>query len=250
MDAEINQRRKGPALVEPLIAGRRGRADPERIGWRRRLMLRRQGRLDGRMRKPDPIMMDGAPTTAARDLLAGEYLANVFRVRAECAEAIDDATRRVQRLGHDIADLRARLIDVRTRTAETERRKPSTTGPPEREPGDRHHPDDLVRARRVREHAKRLAELIAERRDLEEKLRRAGQEQSETRSRIEAWRRRPGEAETRFAATFWRERALYDQALLRRHPQADLVRPILDNAIPRLPPWPYAESPAPPKEAP
>ncbi|MEV4349476.1 hypothetical protein AB0J83_33875 [Actinoplanes sp. NPDC049596] len=159
------------------------------------------------------------------------------RVRETCGEAIDQGEETVRRLRYDARDLQERLADARRRLERAEREKPSAAGPPEREPGDQYYDATMTRTRRTREHAKRVAELTAERRRLERRLRDNGRQREETIARMETLRRKALESEHRFAATFVHERAIYDRALLRRHPLGDLVGLLLDNKLPPLQPW-------------
>jgi hypothetical protein len=206
----------------------------------RRLLLRHHGRSDGRRRQPAPFPVDGVVSTPTRDLLATEFVKRVTAVRKACGEAIDEGEELLRRLRYDARDIELRLADVRRRIERAEREKPSPTEPPEREPGDQHHGDAVARMRRTREHARRLAKLTEERNQLEHRLRETKRTWEETAARNESLRRQAIESEHHYAAVLVSERAIYDRALLRRHPLGDLVGPLLDTAIPRLQAWQHA----------
>jgi hypothetical protein len=206
----------------------------------RRVALGHQGRSDGRRRQPVPIPVDGVVTTPTRNMLASRFTKKVGEVRMTCGKAIDEGEEVLRRLRYDDRDIEQRLEDVRGRLERAERERPSRTGPPEREPGDRHHDEAMARTRRTREHARRIAELSEERKQLEQRLREIGRKREEIIARNETLRRKAVESEQRYAAVFVHERAVYDRALLRRHPLGDLVGPLLDNRIPRLEVWRHA----------
>lgn len=233
-----------PVAGTPATPGSRADRDRGagrvRIGLRRRLLLRRQGRLDGRLRQPDPIMIDGIVTTPTRTLLAYEFLEKVAVVRQSCAGGIDAAYDELRRLDAQLGDLDRRLALVLAKLARLVAAKPPADGRPERHLGERDRPEELVRIRRARDHAKEVATLTAERTALERERRAARQRRERVRAHVQALRRHAVEAQNRFEATFYRERAVYDQALLRRHPQAALVRPMLDGSLPPVPRWQYA----------
>jgi hypothetical protein len=205
-----------------------------------RVALRHQGRSDGRRRHPSPVPVNGRVSTATRDMLAGRFLRKVSRVRETCGEAIDEGEEAVRRLRYDARDLQEQLADVRHRLDRAEREKPSAATPPERDPGDQYYDAAMALKRRTREHAKRVAELTAERRRLEQRLRENGRQLEEIVARMETLRRKALESEHRYAATFVHERAIYDRALLRRHPLGDLIGPLLDSKVPPLQPWQHA----------
>jgi hypothetical protein len=233
--------KRPPVDGAALDAARRRRPrGPEQTSLIRRFLLRHHGRSDGRRRQPTPIPIGGVVSTPTRDLLATDFANRVIAVRKACGEAIDEGEEILRRLRYDARDIEARLTGVRRRLERAERDKPSPTEPPEREPGDRHHDEAMARVRRTREHARRIAKLTEERNHLEQRLRETGRNREKTAARNESLRRQAIESEHQYAAVFVRERAIYDRALLRRHPLGDLVGLLLDTKVPRLEVWQHA----------
>jgi chaperonin cofactor prefoldin len=242
---------EGPALDDnaprvpedgtaPDAARGPGRHGPQSTSLIRRLLLRHHGRSDGRRRQPMPLSVDEPVSTPTRDLLVTDFANRVVAVRKDCGEKIDRGEEILRRLRYDKRDIEERLEDVRERLRRAEKEKPSRTEPPEREPGDQYHDDAVARVRRIREYTRRIEKLTAERTRLEQRLRETERRAEETEARNESLRRLAIESEHQYAGVLVRERAIYDRALLRRHPLGDLVAPFLDNRVPRLETWRYA----------
>jgi hypothetical protein len=212
-----------PTPARPAAAAPAGAPAPERIGWRRRWMLRRQGRRDGRMRRPDPLQLVGPVGTPMRAVLHAEFADAASRAYAEFT---DDAAQRsaLELVRVRLPQQRANLVDAEAELAAAEARRGPTGAMPERLMGEHFQPEELVRARRRNEHDHASA-APQRRRDTA----RAELQQREIHAAAEAERldalARP--AERRLAETEERLAWLHAGADPGRHPRSRRARAVV-----------------------
>jgi hypothetical protein len=224
-----------PARPAPVDPG----APPMRIPLRRRWMLRRQGTRDGRMRRPDPLHLVEPAATPTRALLHAEFAEAAAIVHAEFT-----ASTAAHRTAAELARVRRPQLTADLQIAErdleeSDQDAPDETAdePPERRMGEHFQPDELIRSRRRREH-QATSNAPRRRRDaLRAELHRTEQEIVTCESRIAEARKRAADEVRRLHGICEREHALYVRALLRRHPEGDLLRDLLDVTPPPLPGW-------------
>jgi chromosome segregation ATPase len=153
-----------------------------------------------------------------------EHLTGLQAVSVQAAQArseLDEARSTVERLTAAVAALRP----------------PDDAALSRRRVGEVDQPESLVRARRGREHERTVREARAlldtaqnRVRSLQARLVDLGSREAEAlRTTVERAR-----TEVRLALV---RRAVYDHALLARHPQGHLVAGLLDRSEPSLPDW-------------
>lgn len=226
-----HRRRQAPGAASAATTnhqnGQPEAAVPYRPGIRRRWMLRRQGRRDGSRRQPDPLLLTGPVTTTMRRLLVEEYAAAAAAVKNALTEQtapLMDAWAR-----HDavIRRMRVDLPAAEQRLAEVLASRPGPDAPLERRLGEERRPEALVRARRLREHERAVEAARRERWLLCDERSAAEQERARLRVGVERAHQRAVDQVHRLRASYQRDLAIYDQALLRRHPDGELLRDLL-----------------------
>jgi hypothetical protein len=227
------------STVRALVRGRGTAIDapPDTVSPQRRRLLEREGRLDGRRRQPEPRLLSCATSTHVRDeLVAGlckreaEIGFLVHRDVAEWERDRRDTRSRIDRLEADLATARTVLAEVTTRV-------PDPAAAPPRRYGEQERAQALVKERRQNEYDRefdtahrRVAGLAAELADARGQL-------AALAERIAA-RPRTGYHELlRLRATTTEELAIYQKSLIRRHPDGERLRPLLDTSMPELPGW-------------
>jgi hypothetical protein len=214
----------------------RARARPP-VGPLRALRLRRMGRRDGAAASPvvpdppQPVTSDGR----------SQLLAAFFAEVADLWETffVAHAHRQAR-----LAELRSELVNAHAeqRFAEQDIARVGAVPSPgtvRAGPGELAHerPPELVLRRRTREHARETA--VAHGRVESARTRIAGTEREIARLTEQDTEHqhvtavREHRAMTRFVA----ERALYDAALVRRHPDGTQLAPLLDRTPPPLTAW-------------
>jgi hypothetical protein len=211
-----------------------------RLTRRRRWALRHAGRKDGRAGKPEFTTAGPGVTTDVRVGIEREMLAQIEQVKQiygeRNAELEHARTEAETRLG----SLREELARGREALAAAEARRPDPTRPLRRR-GETNQSEEVVRARRQREYDRRLQPL----RDRLDRLANEETDQIDRRDRmaatlaaLDAERER---VERWVTSMQLHARAIYDQALLRRHPYGDHVGPLMDGARVTLPAWPLPD---------
>jgi hypothetical protein len=212
-----------------------------RLPVRLRLRLRRQGRLDGRRGVPDPFLFQddevGTTTTAMRARLAAEFGEEMANLLAERVTELNGLRARFGPVDDVVAQKRAELSAAQDKLRTIEGNRPGPGTAPERRRGDELQTDDIVRARRAREQAARENTASAKIEALTRDLATGQQERADLVARINALRAKARADVAALRATAEVRLAVYDHALLRRHPDADLVRRLLDDSLPGLPGW-------------
>lgn len=212
-----------------------------RLPVRRLLQLRRQGRLDGRRGVPDPFPLQddefGTTTTAMRARLAAEFGEGMATLLAERVTELNGLRARFGPANEAIAQKRAELSAAQEELRTLEGNRPGPGTAPERRRGDELQTDDIVRARRAREQAARENTASAKVEALTRDLAAGQQERANLAAQINALRAKARADVAVLRATAEVRLAVYDHALLRRHPDADLVRRLLDDSLPGLPGW-------------
>jgi hypothetical protein len=202
-------------------------------------MLRRQGREDGRTRRPDPLHLVGPVTTPTRALLHAEFAEAAALVYADCTRAAGPDRSAVKVALVRLPQLRADLERAEQDLEQAGRHAPDEAAdtPPERRMGEHFQPEELIRSRRRREHQATSGAPRRHRDGIRDELRRIEQEIAQREGRIAEIRRRAADRVRELRAKCEREHALYVRALLRRHPEGDLLRDLLDMTPPPLPGW-------------
>lgn len=204
---------RSAAIMDGRMVGRR-RSRKQEFLWV--WSLKRSGRRDGRRGQPDPTLAVDSTTTGARLLLAKQLTMELGDVHEICANEIRRRAERIGALCASTEQLWAKLNE--------------DDPPIQRRLGEMHLPEALVRTRRQRERERRRTPLVNRLNLLEQEI--AG-----LVAEIQGHRLQAVSTARRLQAQFQRYRGMYDEALLRRHPQAELVRPVLDQSVPELPDW-------------
>ncbi|MGH3887184.1 MAG: hypothetical protein ACRDSZ_11575 [Pseudonocardiaceae bacterium] len=223
-------------VVEPAV----GSTEPEpyRIGVMRRFRLWRLGRKDGRFGVPDPLSEKPPLTTRARDNLQLDFIDASYVLRVKYLTSTE-GLRRSLRVLQD-SELPVLQEAVASIAGELQRAQdnPPDRDAPLRRMGEVDQPLELIRDRRDREHQRAVARLRERREHADDEVTAARRRQVDLSVAL-ASRWAQDEARLhRLHATFLRARAIYDHALLQRHPLPDLVRPELDMTVPPVPEWP------------
>lgn len=229
------------AAADGQVPGRDVSALP--ISRWRRYLLYRQGRLDGRRGHPDPTMTALPVTTPTRQLLVATMAERTASVRKYYAQAITAAKGQYDEQDRWLVELEHKLAAARRELEEVKAGAPDPRGPVQRSAGESHQPDTLIRRRRARAHVRSCGPYRQRCEDFERQITDAHARRAQLRAEIAGARWAAGDAVRRLRATYLRERAIYDRSLLRRHPAAELLRPVLDMRIPTLPAWVQAEPP-------
>lgn len=212
-----------------------------RTSWWQRRAIRRSAIADARHRMPLPSMQ-GVVTTPFREALWTVRDRQIVALRAELVELVTEAEVRVGTATRAIAMLEDELATAREAVEAARGEMVDSTL---RRLGDENVPDDLVAARRRREHAR----AISESRKRCDELSQAIAEQQRVRATeraciTEACRSKAADAVAAHLAATARC-GVYDQALLRRHPERQLLAYCLDMTPHPLPAWvlAYADDP-------
>ncbi|MFC0541923.1 hypothetical protein [Kutzneria chonburiensis] len=208
-----------------------------RITVLRRLFLRRQGKTDGRLRKPDPLFVTERQATPMRRRLLVELDKGLSVVAADHAQRVRSLNEHSRKVTSRTMALTDELSAAANALTSVEASAPDPTAPPEYRPGDERHPDDRVRARRMREHERAVNRARAHHRGVQEALTASLATQADLRARIEQLRTEAASEAAGMRALVMAQQALYDTALLRRHPDAELLRRLLDAGEPDLSTW-------------
>jgi hypothetical protein len=220
-----------------------------RLGFRRRWMLRRQGRLDGSRRHPDPLLLTGPVTTSMRRLLLEEYADAAAAVKKELTAEVARLIAAWAEHGAAARQARTDLPVAEQALADALATRPDPDAPPERRLGEERRPEALVRARRLREHERAVEVARQEQLCVRARLWTSEQEQARLRSQVDNFHRQAVDQVYRLRASYQRGLAIYDRALLRRHPDGDLLRDLLVTRDPALPEWTYRPAGPFPSEA-
>ncbi|MEU7791904.1 hypothetical protein AB0B11_00615 [Micromonospora tulbaghiae] len=227
--------------AQPVMetGARRSRAgsEPPPVPWRRRRALARSGRRDGRFRRPDPLLLTAPAQTATRVLLHAEFQLAVATAYADFTTAAEPHRRALRRVRAELPLLHDNLAALESALAAAEARHREAGAGVERRMGERFQPEELIRARRAREHARRLDPQRRARDQARAEIQAAQRRLAELRVRIDGLFQHAVGVAWRLRARCSREQALYDEALLRRHPDGDLLRDLLDTRPPDLPRW-------------
>lgn len=194
-----------------------------RVTVRRRLSLRSQGRLDGRLRCPDPLLLAGPVITDVRRALLAELDRGMAIVRQRLVDDLQELRALSAALDADIVELTSDLERAETSLATLASRGPDSAA----RPGDENQSESVVRTRRRREHCSEVAaaqgKVDSLRAELGDRRRRRADA---------AWRA----SQRRDAATALMEemqaltslqQSIYDQELLRHHPDRELLISLL-----------------------
>jgi hypothetical protein len=215
---------------------------PYRIGFAQRWRVRRLGRLDGRHAVPDPTSTPPPLTTRARKAFDADFADAAEGLWVRHLEEIEGHGRELARLDGQLTSMRSALQEARSELAHRQAAGPNPDAPV-RKPGEADAPIELVRARRMREH-QRSVDAARQRYERASEAVAAAEAQHAFLNAEIADRREITVARTwRLHATSRRIRAIYDGALLRRHPQHALVRAALDLSGPPLPDWAADDGP-------
>lgn len=221
--------RDGEATVASMLPGigRRGR-----IGVVRRFYLRRNGRVDGRLRKPDPLLSSERQVTTMRRRLLTELDRGLAVVARRAVERMLPVDQQLRRIGARITKLEKDVLTAEETVVVTEARTPDPTAPPTARHGDRFQSEAVIRGRRQREHGTTLTRARGTRDTLRQQLAEARDIRADLRARLGDLRRQAVADAEELRAAVLAQQALYDQALLRRHPDGELLAPLLDTDVP------------------
>lgn len=215
-----------------------GEPEPYRIGLVRRFRVWRLGRQDGRLGAPDPLSEQPPLTTQARKDLELDFIDAARGLWVQYLTSTEDLRRDLRVLkDSELPALEAAATTVAHELERTQANPPDRAAPL-RHAGETHQPVELIRDRRDRQHERVVAKVRQRQKDADHEVAAARQRRAALEAEL-AVRWAHGKARVgRLHATFQRTRAIYDHALLRRHPLQELVRPVLDTTIPPLPEWP------------
>lgn len=233
-----------------------GGHEPKRWRWRdqlppvraarvtrlRRWALQRAGARDGRAGRPKFTEALPGVTTAFRVGIEREMLAQIESVKHIYAKLTAELDRTYQEAQKRVESIREQLAEKRRQLAEAERRRPDPNLPAPRRRGEWRQSEHIVRARRQREFDQLVAEPL--RRTIaalaaEEEAQIARRDLAAARiAALDLERRR---VEQWIASMQFHARSIYDQALLRRHPFGDHIRPLLDGGTLEMPAWPLPD---------
>ncbi|MEU8241764.1 hypothetical protein AB0C07_26230 [Actinoplanes missouriensis] len=221
-----------PSRVTPSSTGKPQAAG---VGWRWRWRLRRLGRQDGRQRHPDPEIAEPPVRTATRLHLEAEMRYQVEVTWSAYAKRVSEKLVEAQSVASTVPLISMRVADAEEQLIRVQKDEPDVTEEVQRFGGEEETPDGVLRRRRFREFERRrnaaAGAHLAALADL-----RAAQE-SVTRLEAEAAElsREAIDAARRIAALYESAHEIYQQALLKRHAERELVRLLLDPAPFRLP---------------
>lgn len=216
---------------------------PYAIALRRRYQLRRLGRFDGRLAMPDPHTAAAPVTTAAREQLRADLAIQVTRLwetyRAEHVESHPE----MQEIDLQLPTLR-QAVEKANRELEAARQSAPDPSNPQFSLGEQRQrrSTEFVHRRRAQEHQQRIRALEDRLDSTAGALARAEQKRAALAAADANHLMVVVLTEHRLVATFEYERTIYDRALLSRHPQRDLLRPMLDRSVPEISPWASAAS--------
>lgn len=211
--------------------------EPEPIGFRRRWMLRRQGRIDGRRAQPDPLVAEAPVVTSMRVVLLRQLAEAVAAVHERSVTEVHRRRCDIEALDAAAGQLEVRIEKLAAEVHAVRTNAPDPNARPVRRLGERHQSEEVVRNRRLREHRQELGRLNVQQRDAQEELDRAQRKRARLKAEIVGIRESAIRRAFHLQATFLRDEALYQRALLARHPLSDLLRPLLDREAPQLPDW-------------
>jgi hypothetical protein len=211
---------------------------PLRIGLLTRFWLGRQGRLDGRRAIPDPVTAVPPVTTPMRSFLESGLDDSVRRLWADHSRRVAPLQRDLDALGLQLPELRADASAAADAVRAADAGAPAPDDPdPQRRLGEQGRAVELIRSRRRREHDRATGPLRDRLRAAEESVRAAEERVAHLRAEIGVQRGVAGAEARRLRATFECMRDLYDRALVDRHPQGHVLRPLLDRRDMQLPEW-------------
>lgn len=214
-----------------------GSAAFAQVTMRERWTLRRQGRLDGRLGIPEVAHAPDPIRTRMRDLLLSEYEQAAALAFREYTEATgprwtnrESLLRRAEGLAHQLETARRDL-------AEAEGRRPAPEAEPVYRIGDLRRPPALVAARRRREFEREIGRLRSRVEQLEAAERDNGAQVADLGAQIAALHRDAAARVEALRTAFLERQAHYNEALIRRHPEPDVLLALLELGIPLSPQW-------------
>jgi hypothetical protein len=216
---------------------RRANQREQRIDWRWRWTLHRWGRHDGRYRKPDPLSVSSPVRTSVRSLLEAQMAEVVERIRVQGGEEIARHQRELRSLDMRIAQLEDGLDRLAAELAAVDAKRPAADKPAERHAGDRGKSENVVRSRRRREFEREQARVRKAQQALEGQLQQCRETWAGLTALIEGLERAGIDEAHRVRAVYEHAEAVYLRALLKRHPEGDLLRLMLDESPFALPEW-------------
>jgi predicted nucleic acid-binding Zn-ribbon protein len=175
---------------------------------------------------PDPMITSQPIRTITRNLLEGRLQEQVEQVAMRFEATITRRERELQGLDMRIAQIEDELATITSELQGIE------TGRPGSQPAD-----GIAERRRARKHGQRCDGFRQRRAQLEEQLRSNREDWARMVAEIEGLERRKVAEAQRLRAVFTHAEAIYNRALVKRHPEGDLVRLMLDTSILRLPKW-------------
>lgn len=204
----------------------------ERVDWRWRWQLRHWGRRDGRKRLPDPLTSPRPVRTTARTLLEGRLREAAELLGVQFDEQIGPRQALLQALDMRIAQREDTLAELQE---ELERLAAKV------DPADPTGPDatgtDLAIRRANRRHRKRFEGTVQRRNALSNALKEDRERWAELVAQIEDLHQRKVAGAHHLRSVYSYAEQIYNRALIKRHPEGDLIRLMLDTSALRLPDW-------------
>jgi hypothetical protein len=180
-------------------------------------------------------------TTEFREGIKRDVLAQIEATRqiygewsSEIEWEHEDAQTRVLSLGEQIQS-------VRTEIQERERGRPSPLQAAVRRRGEATQREEIVRARRQREFDASVGPIRVRLDALQSARKEQMDRRDDAAARLAAIAAERVRVERWISAMQLHARAIYDQALIDRHPHGGHVGPLLEGATLDLPPWPLPD---------
>jgi hypothetical protein len=208
-------------------SARRANQLAQHIDWRWRWTLRRWGVHDGRHRTPDPMVASRPIHTTTRRLLEGSLFEQVEQAGRRFDAAISPRRTALQGLDMRIAMHEDELVTTRAEIDRIEAdAAPSATAP-----------DQLQQRRQRRRHQRQQENLRRRKAELERELAGERERWATMIAEIEDLEKQKIAEAHRLRAIYTHAEAIYNRALIKRHPEGDTVRLMLDSSALRLPNW-------------
>ena len=224
------------------IAPRRrtaGAAPPPdgRIPRPERKALRRQGIEDGRLGIPEVSEAPEPMRTPMRELLLREYDQASARVFREYTEQTGPRWSNLESVRRRIEVIIGQIEQARTDLATAERRRPAPGSEPVRRLGDERRSPQLVAARRNRDFDREVSRERDALRRLEETERSLRTQNADLGAQIATLHRDAAARVAALRTEFAERQAIYNYALIRRHPEPDVLLALLEIGVPEEPGW-------------
>ncbi|MGH3219397.1 MAG: hypothetical protein ACRDPY_11925 [Streptosporangiaceae bacterium] len=202
----------------------------------------RAGRGDGDAAIPDlpagPVEAADPPaaTTAYLEIRRRHFLDRSERERRHMLTDLEPVHRQLAAVRQDIAGCEEKVTEIRERL-DAIPEVPGDAALTRRNAVEQHAPDELVRARRQREHDAKRGKVLAELEQAADRLRALRVEEARLSMMIDARERILATRVGQLHEHTLRRCGTYRHYLVRKHPDGNALIPFLNLALPTLPDW-------------